>query len=436
MKIELKNLKGHKENDLEAVKKASKELFEKFQKANDELKTEMKKELTTEQEEKLKKINDELSNLAKQMKENNEKLDAAEKERQKSLDEKFDKVEKDFAQKLAEARPANPEQGEKEAQKIAIEGIREFMRTGAISKTKELHGEKANFALSGNEFVIPAEIDQMIQRLVSDESEILPIVNVVTTTTRDYRKLINQRGVGVGKAAEATTRAAQTAPTLSEVEPTYGELYTYFGINQHALDDAGFNLEQELIDSVQIDFAEALDADFVSGSGTNTIKGLNTYSAVASPSFGQLKKIVSETAGGTAITYNDMMQVIYGINKRYRRNGSILTSRTGMATIRQIEDTNGNLVMRPSFNEGRFEETWLGYPTKESEEIADLAAGERALYFGDFFRGYLLHFLRGMRMIRDPFTTKGVVLFYISQRVGGGLADSTALDVLQMTTAS
>ncbi|MDH3267327.1 MAG: phage major capsid protein [Ignavibacteria bacterium] len=445
----LTNLEGKKDAASE-IKEESKKLFEKFKEANEALKSELKKDLEDQQKEKLSNIHTTLNELSAKMKENTNKFDQVEKER-KELEQKIEDQEKEFAQKLADMRPASIEDAEKEVKKMELEATKEFMRTGILEQTKEVYkdlnlvspkvmiekwGQKATLGLSGNEFIIPAEIDSMIQRLVSQESEILDLVNVVRTTTRDYRKLINQRGAGIAKAAETTSRSAQTAPTLSEVEPSYGEYYTLFGIYNHTLDDAGFDIEQELLDATSIDFAESIDTDFVSGSGTNTIKGLNAYSAVASPSFGQLLKIVSETAGGAAITYNDLMKVIYGINKRYRRNGAILTNRATVATIRQIEDTNGNLVMRPSFNEGRFEENFLGYPVKESEEVSTISGGNRALYFGDFYRGYLLHILRGMRMIRDPYTTKGTVLFYVWERVGGGLADSTALCTLQMTTAS
>ncbi|WRP29759.1 phage major capsid protein [Sphingomonas sp. LY54] len=41
--------------------------------------------------------------------------------------------------------------------------------------------------------------------------------------------------------------------------------------------------------------------------------------------------------------------------------------------------------------------------------------------FGDFKAGYLINDRIGTRVLRDPFTNKPYVIFYVAKRVGGGV---------------
>jgi HK97 family phage major capsid protein len=58
-------------------------------------------------------------------------------------------------------------------------------------------------------------------------------------------------------------------------------------------------------------------------------------------------------------------------------------------------------------------------------------AGASAVVFGDFKAGYLLNDRIGTRVLRDPFTNKPYVMFYVTRRVGGGVLDPNAIRVLK-----
>jgi len=51
--------------------------------------------------------------------------------------------------------------------------------------------------------------------------------------------------------------------------------------------------------------------------------------------------------------------------------------------------------------------------------------------FGDFRRGYLIVDRAGIRILRDPYSSKPYVLFYTTKRVGGGLQDFDAIKLLK-----
>ena len=51
--------------------------------------------------------------------------------------------------------------------------------------------------------------------------------------------------------------------------------------------------------------------------------------------------------------------------------------------------------------------------------------------FGDFNRAYLIADRQGIRVLRDPYTSKPNVLFYTTKRVGGGVQDFDAIKLLK-----
>jgi HK97 family phage major capsid protein len=62
-----------------------------------------------------------------------------------------------------------------------------------------------------------------------------------------------------------------------------------------------------------------------------------------------------------------------------------------------------------------------------------MGAGANAVAFGNFKRGYKIVDLVGTRVLRDPYTNKPYTSFYTTKRLGGGVEDSNAIIVHQLT---
>ena len=73
----------------------------------------------------------------------------------------------------------------------------------------------------------------------------------------------------------------------------------------------------------------------------------------------------------------------------------------------------------------------MGFPVAECEDMPDIANNANAIAFGDFRRGYLIVDRIGIRVLRDPYSSKPYVLFYTTKRVGGGIQDFAALKLLK-----
>jgi len=98
--------------------------------------------------------------------------------------------------------------------------------------------------------------------------------------------------------------------------------------------------------------------------------------------------------------------------------------------VRKMKDGDGTYLWQPATAPGEAP-TLMGFPMAESEDMPDIASNSYSLAFGDFRRGYLIVDRIGIRVLRDPYSSKPYVLFYTTKRVGGGVQDFEAIKLLK-----
>ena len=97
--------------------------------------------------------------------------------------------------------------------------------------------------------------------------------------------------------------------------------------------------------------------------------------------------------------------------------------------MRKLKDAAGHYVWQPSLQVGA-PEMLAGYAIVENDDMPAAGAGANAIAFGNFVRGYTIADIEGgTRVVRDPYTSKGNVIFYTTKRLGGGVVDSNAIVV-------
>jgi HK97 family phage major capsid protein len=58
-------------------------------------------------------------------------------------------------------------------------------------------------------------------------------------------------------------------------------------------------------------------------------------------------------------------------------------------------------------------------------------SGSTSMAFGDFYSGYQIVDRQGLKILRDPYTSKPFVEFYATKRTGGGVVDFDAIKLLK-----
>jgi len=307
---------------------------------------------------------------------------------------------------------------------------------GNMEAVKQLQMQAGLSTLSdpdGGYLVAPPEFDQAIDRVAGTISIMRRLATVRPIGTNEFKKLVNQGGATSGWVAEKETRSETDTPTLKEIAINTREVYAEPGCTQLALDDTTMDLASWLADEVTIEFSEEEGAAFVSGDGVAKPHGIAGYTFVANASyvFGKVGYITSGHA--TLLNNADKLVDLQHSLKSVYRNGALwLMNDTTCGKIRLLKDGDGNYLWRPGLETGK-SDTLLGKPCEYDDNLDDIGAGKYPLFFGNFKRAYLIIDRIGIRILRDPYTSKGNVLFYCTKRVGGGIVMFEALKALKVS---
>lgn len=285
-------------------------------------------------------------------------------------------------------------------------------------------------------YLVPDETERAVNSALKDISPIRAIAGVRQVSGSVYKKPFAITGADTGWVGEAAARPQTAAPTLAELTFPTMELYAMPAATQSLLDDSAVNIDQWLAEEVRASFAEQEGTAFVTGDGTNKPKGFLAYATVAngSWSWGNIGFIATGAAGAFAATDpgDKLIDLAYAVKAGYRANGRFVMSRSTQSVIRKMKDADGTYLWQPSLEAGA-PSTLLGYPVAESEDMPDIAANSLSVAFGDFSRGYLIVDRVGIRVLRDPYSSKPYVLFYTTKRVGGGVQDFDAIKLLKFS---
>ena len=283
-------------------------------------------------------------------------------------------------------------------------------------------------------YLVPSETETEIGRRLSAASPIRAISAIRQVSTSVYKKPLAITGAVTGWVGETAARTETAAPTLAELQFPAMELYAMPAATQSLLDDAAVNLDQWIADEVQQAFAEQESTAFVTGNGTNKPKGFLSYTNVAdaSWSWGNLGYVATGVAGAFPASNpsDKLIDLAYTPKSGYRQNANWVMNRKTQGAIRKFKDVNGDYLWQPAASaDGKA--TLLNFPVVESEDMPDIATDSFALAFGDFARGYLVVDRVGVRVLRDPYSSKPYVLFYTTKRVGGGVQNFEAIKLMK-----
>ena len=282
-------------------------------------------------------------------------------------------------------------------------------------------------------FLAPVEWDRTITDKLVEVSAMRSIASVQNISTAGFTKLFNLRGTGSGWVGEEDARPETSTPTFGSMVITPGEIYANPGATQGMLDDAAIDLESWLANEVQTEFAKQEGLAFVAGNGVNKPNGFLSYATgAANAGANPLGAIgVDPAAATTAVTEDELLDLIYGTPASYTNGARFVMNRTTLGKIRKLRDADGRQLWQPSSVAGQPSQL-LAYPVTEMPDMPDMAANTTPIAFGNFARGYLIVDRTGVRVLRDPFTAKPKVLFYTTKRVGGAVVDPKAIRILQM----
>jgi HK97 family phage major capsid protein len=316
-----------------------------------------------------------------------------------------------------------------------------FLRKGDSDSLLELEAKAYNVTVAADGgYGVPEELDRTILDLMVDVSPMRTIANLVTVGSSNYKKLVNIHGTGSGWVDEDDPRTATNSSQLAAVTPFMGEIYAFPQATQQMLDDAFFNAESFITSEVSVEFAQKEGASFIVGDGVKKPKGFLAYGTAATAdgvrAFGTLEHVATGVAGGWAATNpaDSLIDLVYKLKQGLRANANFVMPKSMLGAVRKFKDAQGEYIWAPSLDKSQ-PSTVLGYGLVEAEDMPAMAANSLSIAFGDFKRGYTIVDRIGTRILRDPFTNKPYVGFYVTKRVGGMVVDSQAIKLLKFAVA-
>lgn len=365
------------------------------------------------------------------------------------LTEKVDKINADIAQisalkkqldtlETAVAQGQFPGGGKNELDRVKAQhkdAFAKFFRKGAEGGLRDLEIQAGLSTLSDPDggFLVPEDYEQAIDRVALSVSAMRRLATVRTIGTDTYKKLVNQGGASAGWVGEKGARAETNTPTLTEIAINTKELYAMPATTQTLLDDSRVDIVGWLADEVSIQFSEQESEAFIHGNGVEQPKGIAAYAMAANSSYvwGKVGYITS----GNANLINDLDKLIdlqHALKPVYRNGAAWLMNDATLATIRKMKDGDGNYIWVPGLKDGA-PDTLLGKPVEIDDNVDDIGNGKYPIFFANFKRAYLIIDRQGVRVLRDPYTSKPYVLFYTTKRVGGGIVMYEAIKALKVS---
>lgn len=287
----------------------------------------------------------------------------------------------------------------------------------------------------GGYLVTPDVTGAMVKK-VYETSPIRQIASVQAISTDALEGVEDTGEAGCGYAGEHATSGDTTTPQIGKWRIDVQTIDTEPKATQQLLDDAAIDVEAWLADKVASKFGRFENNEFVTGAA-NKIRGFAAgYTATEDSGTGVTWGEIGFVKSGASADFagsnpaDKLHDLVGALKVDYLPGAVFLTRRTVVTKIRKFKDGQGQYIWQPSLVLG-VPETLLGHPLIRAEDMPALAADSYSLAFGDFRQGYQIVDRLGIRVLRDPYTSKPYVKFYTTKRTGGGVVNFEAIKLMK-----
>lgn len=264
-------------------------------------------------------------------------------------------------------------------------------------------------------YLVPEEYDRRLIDVLDGENIMRSLATKITTA--------GQHKINIA-ATKPAAAWIEEGGALSFGDATFDQIYldayklhVAIKVTEELLYDNAFGLENYIITQFGKALANAEEDAFLNGDGKGKPTG-----------------IFDKTKGGqiagtltAAIKSDDLIDLVYGLKRPYRKSASFIMNDATLASLRKLKDNNGAYIWQPSYKEGEPDRV-LGYAVHTSA-----FAPTNAIAFGDY--SYYNIGDRGSRSfaeLRELFAGNGMVGYVAKERVDGKLILSEAVKILKL----
>lgn len=270
-------------------------------------------------------------------------------------------------------------------------------------------------------FLVPTEFETSIVTALEEENVIRSLAKVITT--EHERKIPIATGHSTAQWTSENSAYQESNPTFGQKQLDAFKLTDLCRVSTELLQDSSFDIEEYLMNEFARAFGIAEEEAFCVGTGTNQPTGIFTAKG---------GEVGVTSASGTAITADEVINLVYSLKSPYRRNAKFLMNDSTVSLLRKLKDNNGAYLWQPSVQAGEPDKL-LGYDLYTTPYAPTVGASTLPIAFGDFSNYWIGD--RGARTVQrlnELYATNGQVGYVSTERVDGKVILSEGIKLLQM----
>lgn len=316
------------------------------------------------------------------------------------------------------SRPYKETQTEKKSGR-ATDEYKNAMLSAMRSNFRNISNVLQEGVDSDGGYLVPEEYDSRLIDVLEEENIMRSLATTITTS--------GQHKINIA-ATKPAAAWIEEGGALSFGDATFDQIYldayklhVAIKVTEELLYDNAFNLESYIITQFGKALGNAEEDAFLNGDGKGKPIGIFD-------SKGGGNVLGTLTA---AIKSDDMLDLVYGLKRPYRKSSSFIMNDSTLALLRKLKDNNGAYIWQPSYKEGEPDRV-LGYAVNTSPY-----APTNSIAFGDY--SYYNIGDRGSRSfaeLRELFAGNGMVGFVAKERVDGKLILPEAVQILKLKETS
>lgn len=266
-------------------------------------------------------------------------------------------------------------------------------------------------------YLVPNEFENTLIDALADANVMRQLATRIQTSSGSTLiPVVTSHGSASWKAEEAAYSESDDA--FGQVTLSAYKLTTLVKISEELLYDSAFNLEAYMANEFARRFAVAEEAAFVNGDGSGKPTGVIAGSAAKT------------TSSPTAITAEEIIDLVYSLRAPYRKNAKFLMNDATIGYIRKLKDGNGVYLWQPALQMGE-PDRLMGYPLFTSASMPTIAATNKTVAFGDFSYYWIAdREAHSIKRLDELYAANGQVGFIAHERVDGKLVLAEAVKIL------
>ncbi|EJP6471845.1 phage major capsid protein [Clostridium botulinum] len=271
-------------------------------------------------------------------------------------------------------------------------------------------------------YLVPDEFERTLVEALEEENIFRSLANVINTSSGD-RKIPVVATKGTASWVDEEGTIPDSDDSFGQVSIGAYKLATMIKVSEELLNDSVFNLEAYISKEFARRIGNKEEEAFFTGDGSGKPTGILASTGGA--------QIGVTTAGATAITMDEVLDLFYSLKAPYRNKAVFVMNDATVKAIRKLKDGQGQYLWQPSLQTGT-PDTILNRPLYTSAYMPTIAAAAKSIAFGDFSYYWVADRQgRVFKRLNELYAVTGQVGFVATQRVDGKLILPEAIKVLQ-----